>query len=327
MSLFTGVGGIDLGLEQAGHRILHQCEADEWRRHILRHRFRGVPVHDDVRTFHLPAREHIDLVAGGFPCQDVSVAGRRAGLAGERSGLFFDAVRIIDTLRPRWVLIENVPGLLTSNGGRDFGVVLGELADVGYGVAWRVLDSQHFGVPQRRRRVFIVAALAHGDHRAASERAGAVLAVGACCDRHPQTRRETRTDNPLTSLSGLGDGGPDDNDAQGGRLVTTHTLTSAGHDASEDGTGRGTPLTVGTLTRGSATGMDREMVDAGQLIPGNIGVRRLTPRECERLQGFPDDWTIVPTIRCPDSRRYAAMGDAVTVPVARWTGEQLKEAA
>lgn len=358
MSLFSGVGGLDLGLHQAGLRIRVQCESDDWRADILTHHWPGVTCYRDVRG--VDGRHWdfpVDLICGGFPCQDVSVAGRRAGLAGDRSGLFFEAVRIIQTVRPRWVLIENVPGLFTSNGGRDFGVVLGELADVGYGVAWRVLNSRYFGVPQRRRRVFIVGALADGDPRTASERAAQVLAVGSGCEGHPPSGRETRSDHPLPSLSGLGDGGPDDNDAQGGRLVTTHTLTSAGHDASEDGTGRGTPLTVGTLTRGSATGMDREMVDADQIIAshatgggakglacghlspgaglggngapaiaGGVGVRRLTPRECERLQGFPDDWTLVPTVRCPDSRRYAAMGDAVTVPVARWLGERIQQA-
>jgi site-specific DNA-cytosine methylase len=110
-----------------------------------------------------------DLLCGGFPCQDLSVAGQRAGLAGDRSGLFFEFARIIDAFRPRWVLVENVPGLLSSNGGRDFGVVLGTLADLGYGVGWRILDSRFFGVPQRRRRVFIVGARADGDPRAAAD--------------------------------------------------------------------------------------------------------------------------------------------------------------
>jgi DNA-cytosine methyltransferase len=101
----------------------------------------------------------VDLLCGGFPCQDVSVAGQRRGLAGSRSGLFHEFARIAGTLRPRWLLVENVPGLLSSNGGRDFGVVLGTLADLGYGLGWRVLDSRFFGVPQRRRRVFVVGAL------------------------------------------------------------------------------------------------------------------------------------------------------------------------
>ena len=125
-----------------------------------------------------------DLLCGGFPCQDLSVSGRRAGLDGEKSRLFFEFARIADALRPEWLLIENVPRLLSSNGGRDFGVVLGTLADLGYGLAWRVLNSRYFGVPQRRRRLFIVGAEAHGDPRAAEQRAGTVLSVGAGCERH-----------------------------------------------------------------------------------------------------------------------------------------------
>lgn len=200
----------------------------------------GLPMRSDAPL--------IDLLVGGFPCQDVSVAGRRAGLAGERTSLFFDAMRVVQALRPEWVLLENVPGLLSSNGGRDFGVVLGTLADLGYGVAWRTLDSRFFGVPQRRRRLFILGAVADGDPRAAAERAGQVLAVGEGCRRHFEKSGEAGPDvastlgasagkgrghdgNPFdrgghSSLSGLGNGGPDDNDAQAGRLVVSDTVRS-----------------------------------------------------------------------------------------------------
>ena len=122
-----------------------------------------------------------------FPCQDVSVAGQRRGLSGDRSGLWHEFHRVLSELWPRWTVIENVPGLLSSGAepGADFGVVLRGLVDLGYGVAWRVLDARHFGVPQRRRRVFIVGCL--GD----AARAAAVLAVCESCGGHPQTRRET----------------------------------------------------------------------------------------------------------------------------------------
>jgi hypothetical protein len=136
-----------------------------------------------------------------LPLPGLSVAGRRAGLAGERSGLFHEFARIADALRPRWLLVENVPGLLSSNGGRDFGVVLGTLADLGYGVAWRILDSRFFGVPQRRRRVFIVGALADGDPRAAAERAGEVLAVGSRCDRHLRRAEKRRPDGTASGAA------------------------------------------------------------------------------------------------------------------------------
>jgi len=96
------------------------------------------------------------IITGGFPCQDLSVAGKRAGLAGKRSGLFWEIARLIQETETEWFILENVPGLLSSNKGRDMGVVIGTLAELGYGISWRVLDAQYFGVPQRRRRVFII---------------------------------------------------------------------------------------------------------------------------------------------------------------------------
>jgi DNA (cytosine-5)-methyltransferase 1 len=382
-SLFSGVGGLDLGLHRAGFQHAFFCESDPWRRTVLAAHWPGVPIHDNVASLRFvqpdgtgdiaaategrrdlgePGQPPVDLLCGGFPCQDLSVAGQRKGLAGARSGLFHEFARIIDTLRPGWVLLENVPGLLSSNSGRDFGIVLGTLADIGYGVAWRVVDSRFFGVPQRRRRVFILGTLAQSDPRAAAERAGQILAVGTRCDRHPPTGTEAREDVAVASLSGLGTGGPDDNDGQAGRVIA-HTLRSEGADASEDGTGRGTPLVAAPLTKGSASGEgvnapgrrqehDVNLVTAfyptggakdgfwqedisppmkvgtGVGAPSGIGVaqatgvRRLTPVECERLQAWPDGWTN-PSGKAPDSRRYAACGDGVTSTVSEWIGRRL----
>ena len=154
-SLFSGVGGFDLGFERAGMAVRWQCEIDPAARGVLRRHWPDVTMYEDVRDVGSGA-EPVDVVVGGFPCQDVSVAGRRAGLAGERSGLWFEFHRVLGELAPEWVVIENVPGLLSSNGGRDFAILLRGLVEFGYGVVWRVLDSSHFGVPQRRRRVFIV---------------------------------------------------------------------------------------------------------------------------------------------------------------------------
>lgn len=179
VSLFAGVGGFDLAAERAGMNVVAAVEIDANARGVLAHRFPQTTLFDDVRTVtpdalrtagFIPER---GVILGGFPCQDLSIAGRRAGLDGERSGLFWEIIRLAEDLRPRWLVLENVPGLLSSHGGRDMGVVLGALADLGYGFAYRVLDAQHFGVPQRRRRVFIVASL--GDDGRASS---AVLALG-----------------------------------------------------------------------------------------------------------------------------------------------------
>ena len=164
ISLFAGIGGFDLGLERAGHECLGQVEIDKKATAVLKKHWEGVPRHADIRTAREWAREKgftetgVDFVCGGFPCQDVSVAGRREGLKGNRTGLFFDAVEFAKEVKAKFILLENVPGLLTSNEGRDFGVILNSLAEAGYPyLEWRVLDSQFFGIPQRRRRLFIIA--------------------------------------------------------------------------------------------------------------------------------------------------------------------------
>ena len=162
VSLFAGVGGFDLALERAGVPVVAAVEIDKQARGVLAHRFPNTKLFGDIQEVtgnDLLGAGFIPksgIITGGFPCQDLSVAGRRAGLAGERSGLFWEIARLLDDLQPRWFVLENVPGLLSSNGGRDMGIVLGTLAELGYGVAYRVLDAQNFGVPQRRRRVFIV---------------------------------------------------------------------------------------------------------------------------------------------------------------------------
>lgn len=161
-SLFTGIGGFDLAFERAGMTCAWQCEIDDKARGVLARRFPNVEIYQDVRTIGKHNLEPVDVICGGFPCQDVSMAGKRKGLDGERSGLWFEFARIIDELEPKWVVIENVPGLLSSNKGRDFAVIIRWLEERGYGVCWRVLDAQNFGVAQRRRRVFIVASFGSG---------------------------------------------------------------------------------------------------------------------------------------------------------------------
>lgn len=156
-SLFAGIGGFDLGLERAGFRIAWQVEREPSAQRVLRRHWPDVPLYDDVNDVGAHNLEPVDLLVGGFPCQDVSVAGPRRGLEGERTGLFWQVLRIADELNVGMVLLENVPGLLTSHGGRDFHAVLSALAERGFhDRAYRILDSRYFGVAQRRRRVFIV---------------------------------------------------------------------------------------------------------------------------------------------------------------------------
>ena len=165
VSLFAGVGGFDLALERNGVNVVASVEIDKKASAILAKHFPNSQLFDDVCK--VTGKDFIDagftpeqgIMVGGFPCQDLSVAGKRAGLAGNRSGLFFEFIRLIKETKTKFVILENVPGLLSSNNGNDMGVVIGELDDLGYSVAWRVLDAQFFGVPQRRRRVFIVGCL------------------------------------------------------------------------------------------------------------------------------------------------------------------------
>lgn len=163
VSLFAGVGGFDLAMERNGINVVASVEIDKHASSVLAKQFPKSQLFNDIKEVSgndlisagfIPKR---GIFTGGFPCQDLSVAGKRAGLAGERSGLFWEVIRLTEEVSPEWVLLENVPGLLTSNNGRDMGIVVGSLVDRGYSVSWRVLDAQNFGVPQRRRRVFIIA--------------------------------------------------------------------------------------------------------------------------------------------------------------------------
>ena len=298
-SLFTGIGGFDLGFERAGMKCKWQCEIDKDCHTVLKKHWREIPLYDDVRKITADT-EPVDLICGGFPCQDISIAGRRKGLAGERSGLWWEFARIIEALQPRWVVAENVPGLLSSNNGKDLLAILNYLAELGYGVAWRILDSQYFGVPQRRKRIFIVASAGNG-------RAGQVLfdRAGSLRDT-TKGRREGKEDtrtvaNCLTTREGMR------------QDETIETLIPVVWDFhAQDGECRVQEDTLPTLTARYGTG--------GNNIP-YVGVRRLTPVECSRLQGFPDDWNE----ELSDHKRYKQFGNAVTVPVAEWIGKRIIE--
>jgi DNA (cytosine-5)-methyltransferase 1 len=159
-SFFAGIGGFDLGFEAAGAEIVFQSEIDGFCRKVLQKNWPSVVLMGDIKEIQpndIP--KSASVWTGGFPCQDVSLAnqGKRKGLKGERSGLFHEFARLVEGQKPKWIVLENVPGLLNSNQGKDFSTVLNTLGELGYGVSWRVLDAKYFGTPQRRRRVFIVA--------------------------------------------------------------------------------------------------------------------------------------------------------------------------
>ena len=345
-SLFSGIGGFDLGLDRAGMSCAWQVEKDPMAAGVLDYRWPGVAKFDDVTTF---GREQaggaIDLICGGFPCQDLSVAGRRAGLAGKRSGLFHEFMRIADELAPRWIVLENVPGLLSSDGGRDMAIVTSTLAGLGYGWAYRVLDSQYFGLAQRRRRVFIVCCF--GD----PARAAQVLFERDCLPGHSQPGGAAGTGDARDVAACLNSGG----NAGGFRtepgehlMVCTLSAHSTRHghamttqQAAEAGLLIAYPDPAYALadSTGTRTGSGRDAQDTFVIqqngsalfvsqVP-TVGVRRLTPRECERLQGFPDDWTRWrvqggEVVEQSDSARYRQLGNAVSVPVAEWIARRIE---
>ena len=294
-SFFSGIGGLDLGLEQAGFVIRFHCENNAFCREILEQHWPNLPTHYDIRKLDNAEIPETDVWAAGFPCQDLSLArmGPRSGLRGRQSGLFHEFVRLVRGYNPRAVILENVLGLLSSHGGRDFAIVLKTLDKLGYGIAWRVLNSKDFGVPQQRRRVYIVAM--HRDWGSPGE----VLFESECGDWNTKTSQSNGKKSPSLFQTIIGD-------PIRGPLVKTIAHCIYAESA-----------------RHTGTDWSRNYV----WYPDGR-VRRFTPNEVERVQGFPDDWTLPLAIderqaERIDSLRYHAIGNAVTPPVAKWVGTRL----
>lgn len=268
----------------------------------------------------------IDLIVGGTPCQSFSVAGLRGGLDDDRGNLALEYCRLVDRVRPGWFTWENVPGVLSIDGGRAFGSILGAMAKLGYGFAYRILDAQYFGVPQHRRRVFVVGYL--GDWRPAA----AVLFERHSLSRHLAPRREAgkgASCDVAPSLVSSGRGVERTGETRGQDPVVAvcansgdvgYCLTVSGQQSLDAETETLLAVSRAHATLDANNGSRRH----NGVIAGSA-VRRLTPRECERLQGFPDDFTAVPYRNKPaaDGPRYKALGNSMAVPVVRWIGERI----
>jgi len=319
ISLFSGVGGFDIGFERAGIETVLQAEQDPWCLEVLARHWPQTERVTDVRD--VQGGVGVDLIYGGFPCQDVSVAGKRAGLGGERSGLWFEFERILSELRPRWAVIENVPGLLSSNKGRDFAVILDGLEELGYSVGWAVLDAQNFGVPQRRRRVFIVA----GATRRSVEQ---VLSLCESCGGNPAPSAAPREAVAGTLGGGAGERGwSPDTDRM--TFVASAVTASAGHHGHSSPRGDGSDNLIAHTLQSEMYhhGISNQTAngDNGFMQADQSGVRRLTPLECERLMGWPDDWTrwTAGGKEIADSHRYRMAGNGVVASVAEWIGHRI----
>ena len=417
-SVCSGIEAASCAWESLGWEAVGFSEIEPFPCAVLAHRFPTVKNYGDMTKYkEWKDVEKFDVLVGGTPCQSFSVAGLRKGLNDPRGNLMLVYGAIADHFRPTWIVWENVPGVLSSNGGKDFGSFLGMLGELGYGVAYRVLDAQYFGVAQRRRRVFVVGYL--GDWR----RSAQVLFESESLSGNPAPSREKREgiargveigpsggfntdiaptldtrckDGPIRNqlgmavydMRGRGDGNtvptlctdhpsrPSGfcpvvmSTGQGNAEITEgHAPTlNCNHEAPiisygipgnwigrepENGGNAVEPMhdVAPWLTKTDRHGVcvpfaetadcltaamgrnwngNAPATNGSQFVSHESAVRRLTPRECERLQGFPDDWTRIPwrgaaAENCPDGPRYKACGNSMAVPVMNWIGGKIEE--
>lgn len=399
-SVCSGIEAASVAWEPLGFKAQWLSEFDPFPSAVLKHRFPNIPNLGDMTK--LSEKDEfnerpINLLVGGTPCQSFSIAGLRGGLDDDRGNLALEFCRILLRKRPRWFIWENVPGVLSNNGGKDFGAILGAMGECGYGVAYRVLDAQYFGVPQRRRRVFVVGYF--GDWRpsaavllereslqwnttaggSAAQRLAdriAESAGGDCPKPYRMTAfgeytqddtfstikaRDHKDATDLIAVHGtqdpdilhdkahtLGRNGGQENalcySLQGNMIDRAHhngpqgagvqkqlsyTLNASDQHAvmyenhAQDSRVKEVE-TAPTLSAKAGTG-------GGNLpiIKDPYMIRRLTPRECERLMGFPDDWTMIPwrgkpADQCPLAPRYKACGNSMSRHVMQWLGKRIK---
>ena len=387
MTVCSGIGAPEVSAPWIDWR--YQSEIEKFPSAVLAHRFPNAVNLGDMTNFKEWPDADVDVFCGGTPCQSFSVAGLRKGLDDPRGNLMLTYLAIAARYRPGWVVWENVPGVLSSNGGRDFGSFLGGLGELGYGFAYRVLDAQFTrtrdfprAVPQRRRRVFVVGYL--GDWR----RAAAVLFDGESLQGNPAPRRKAGKSTSVSAASGVAirgregggtaeltgnvatalwasQGGGDkphvmappaanpltarmhkgiNTTMDEGQTMVAHSLRGEGFDESEDGTGRGTPMVVAfaensraevRLCGGDGSVMSQLTTGGGKpgqgqpTIASPWAVRRLTPTECERLQGFPDGFTAIewrgkPADLCPDGPRYKALGNSWAINCGQYVFDRMQ---
>ena len=302
-SLFSGIGGIDLGLERAGMTCAWQVEIDPWCRQVLTKHWPNVRRYEDVSAVGGDTLEPVDVIAGGFPCQDVSVAGQRAGIQdGTRSGLWSEFHRIICELRPRYVFVENVPGLLTNGMGR----VLSDLADIGYDAEWEVLSAADVGAPHLRKRVFITAhnriSDASGDElRVVRERGGREHPNSPSSISGNDGEEEQVADAQIVQCNGRND---NSRICQQGGTVSKFGNRSRTKDVADAISGSGESERIATgMGRGGELGEEREPQVSPWAVEPDVGrVAHGVPRRVDRLKG---------------------LGNAVVPQCAEWVGRKI----
>jgi len=361
LSVCSGVEAATVAWHHMGWKPVGFSEIEKFPSQVLAHHYPSVTNFGDMTKYkEWDINDTVGLLVGGTPCQSFSVAGLRKGLEDPRGNLALTYVGILDKFRPKWFIWENVPGVLSSGGGRDFGSFLGAVAECGYGFSYRVLDAQYFGVPQRRRRVFVVGYL--GDWRPPAE----VLFESESLSGNPKPSRKTRQSVAgyvessfgqyredviagTTKASGGVLSGGSETFIVGALAIPIHAQATqfkgGGNSRNNDGKGNGLGVghpgdpmnTLDTSSRHSVAfgwqNSPSQSMSMDTISPTldksktpatmhNMAVRRLTPVECERLQGFPDNYTNIRE-NCPDGPRYKAMGNSMAVPVMRWIGERI----
>ena len=384
LSVCAGIEAATVAWHDLGWKATAYSEIEPFPSAVLAHHYLQTPNLGDMTRYRdWSIDEPINLLVGGTPCQSFSVAGLRKGLDDPRGNLALVYLGIADHFRPRWIVWENVPGVLSSNKGRDFGSFLGALGELGYGWAYRVLDAQFFGVAQRRRRVFVVGCL--GDwasaaavlferqslrrdtapSREAGQKAAPAVSTGAPFSRTGNERVEadamvvqpkpasnvahclettcndySRADGfnmvmqPAYGIPGNWIGRKPEN---GGNAVDPmHNVSPCLTSTDKHGVAQPTVLmdqggsVMNVMDDGTVGTLRRETHGHEPSIVQNMAVRRLTPTECERLQGFPDDYTRIAWRKkkpedCPDGHRYKALGNSMAVPVMRWIGKRIAQ--
>jgi DNA (cytosine-5)-methyltransferase 1 len=321
LSVCSGIEAASVAWKPLGWNPRGFSEIEAFPISVLKHHYPTTPNYGDITNHEnwKISQGDIDIIVGGTPCQSFSTAGRRLGLEDPRGRIMHAYLGLVRRLLPAWVVWENVPGVLSSGGGRDFASFIGPLARMGYTVGWRVLDAQWFGVPQRRRRVFVVASLGTpGSHQVLFEREslfGDPPASGA--SRQGNSGAIADCAATVSSKWHKGTGGPSGDECQNLTVFRKSRRAQSVHDHET-----WVPASVSNTLNQFDVG---ERDTHGVLT--DLGVRRLTPVECERLQGFPDNWTLVPHKGKPasDGPRYKAIGNSMAVPVMRWIGQRISK--
>jgi DNA (cytosine-5)-methyltransferase 1 len=333
----SGISAPTLAAKPFGWQALFFSEIEKFPRAVLKHHYSDIPLHHDFTTIQKDTYGTVDALVGGTPCQSFSVAGKRLGLDDPRGNLALEYVALAVRLDALWLAFENVPGLLSSGkpAGEDFATFISAATGYEYsvpaggwqnagiadgkpdrwGIAWRVLDAQYFGVAQRRRRVFVIG------YRGNWRPAAAVLLEPESLRGNPAPRREEGQKVAALTATGVGTCGADDNQAQAGHLLS-HGFGGGNCSGSID---VAATLTAHGFAEEISHTLDRTQ---GPAIQTASVVRRLTPTECERLQGLPDNFTRIPWKKkpadhCPDGPRYKAIGNSMAVPCVRWIFERL----